>query len=260
MNYASQEDGMWWSSFQHCWGSSTTSWQPLINFHQQLVWSIKVVGALGEDGRQHQISSNIIAFYTIKSQEKESSKSEEWIYHQVLFKRISPSKFYLFGDNYPAWFYETLRYWTLPFLRSDISTRITKFWESNQSTYINILYHRFQHIYPLENEAKRSCFEWFEWPANSSNAVNDMPRYASWPFMDITILLHLRSSSWANPSHNATIFHGSSSLWNLLLSASHTSWTCWRDSQWISQERTSWSPGNVNGACSNHRATLNRSE
>ena len=80
--------------------------------------------------------------------------------------------------------------------------------------------------------------------------------------MDITILLHLRSSSWANPSHNATIFHGSSSRWNLLLSASHTSWTCWRDSQWISQERTSWSaPGNVNGgACPNHRATLNRSE
>ena len=122
------------------------------------------------------------------------------------------------------------------------------------------MYHRFQHIYPLENEAKRSCFEWFEWPANASNAVNDMPRYASWPFMDITILLHLRSSSWANPSHNATIFHGSSSLWNLLLSASHTSWTCWRDSQWISQERTSWSPGNVKGACPNHRATLNRSE
>ena len=122
------------------------------------------------------------------------------------------------------------------------------------------MYHRFQHIYPLENEAKRTCFEWFEWPANASNAVNDMPRYASWPFMDITILLHLRSSSWANPSHNATIFHGSSSLWNLLLSASHTSWTCWRDSQWISQERTSWSPGNVNGACPNHRATLNRSE
>ena len=120
------------------------------------------------------------------------------------------------------------------------------------------MYHRFQHIYQLKNEGKRSCFEW---PANSSNAVNDMPRYASWPFMDITILLHLRSSSWANPSHNATIFHGSSSLWNLLLSANHTSWTCWRDSQWISQERTSWSaPGNVNGACPNHRATLHRSE
>ena len=48
MNYVSQEDGIWWYSFQHGWGSSTTSWQPLINFHQRLVWSIKVVRALDE--------------------------------------------------------------------------------------------------------------------------------------------------------------------------------------------------------------------
>ena len=57
--------------------------------------------------------------------------------------------------------------------------------------------------------------------------------------MESTILLHLRSSSWANPSHKATILNGSSSLWNLLLKEAHTLCTCCKDPQDISQERMS---------------------